>query len=176
MKDSNRYTLAIEERHAGLAEHSAPLIVECLRRGQFDILMVVPQSQIVGLRDFHRKMGIDSGVTYICLEELDFSMLKIDAMLTCHTNSAGRLFMDRHSPQNIPRIATNHTLSDGQNFPTSNPEIHPLQYFNVFFANGPAMLRGSWKTYAKLHPSTLKTRSEERRVGKECRSRWSPYH
>ena len=23
---------------------------------------------------------------------------------------------------------------------------------------------------------TLKSRSEERRVGKECRSRWSPYH
>ena len=23
---------------------------------------------------------------------------------------------------------------------------------------------------------TGKTRSEERRVGKECRSRWSPYH
>ena len=23
---------------------------------------------------------------------------------------------------------------------------------------------------------TNKTRSEERRVGKECRSRWSPYH
>ena len=24
--------------------------------------------------------------------------------------------------------------------------------------------------------TNLKTRSEERRVGKECRSRWSPYH
>ena len=23
---------------------------------------------------------------------------------------------------------------------------------------------------------TFRTRSEERRVGKECRSRWSPYH
>ena len=23
---------------------------------------------------------------------------------------------------------------------------------------------------------TIKARSEERRVGKECRSRWSPYH
>ena len=23
---------------------------------------------------------------------------------------------------------------------------------------------------------TIKSRSEERRVGKECRSRWSPYH
>ena len=31
---------------------------------------------------------------------------------------------------------------------------------------------------AKNHAdvSRLKTRSEERRVGKECRSRWSPYH
>src|SRR2546422_11721889 len=26
-----------------------------------------------------------------------------------------------------------------------------------------------------IHPSSL-LRSEERRVGKECRSRWSPYH
>src|SRR5258707_5784058 len=25
-------------------------------------------------------------------------------------------------------------------------------------------------------PTLLATRSEERRVGKECRSRWSPYH
>src|ERR1035438_5910181 len=25
-------------------------------------------------------------------------------------------------------------------------------------------------------PHALKSRSEERRVGKECRSRWSPYH
>ena len=24
--------------------------------------------------------------------------------------------------------------------------------------------------------TAVKTRSEERRVGKECRSRWSPYH
>ena len=27
-----------------------------------------------------------------------------------------------------------------------------------------------------LHSSTTRKRSEERRVGKECRSRWSPYH
>ena len=26
------------------------------------------------------------------------------------------------------------------------------------------------------HVVTAKVRSEERRVGKECRSRWSPYH
>ena len=29
---------------------------------------------------------------------------------------------------------------------------------------------------AGLFPSIAASRSEERRVGKECRSRWSPYH
>ena len=28
----------------------------------------------------------------------------------------------------------------------------------------------------KYHPDANMKRSEERRVGKECRSRWSPYH
>ena len=31
-------------------------------------------------------------------------------------------------------------------------------------------------TTARIRYSTLLARSEERRVGKECRSRWSPYH
>ena len=29
---------------------------------------------------------------------------------------------------------------------------------------------------AKTQESLIRNRSEERRVGKECRSRWSPYH
>ena len=32
------------------------------------------------------------------------------------------------------------------------------------------------KPHAVLGLATGSTRSEERRVGKECRSRWSPYH
>src|SRR3989441_7584925 len=39
---------------------------------------------------------------------------------------------------------------------------------------------GSFKVAATSHPDrttdTATVRSEERRVGKECRSRWSPYH
>src|SRR5258708_40121199 len=42
----------------------------------------------------------------------------------------------------------------------------------------------NWLAYPNLHIAsanggysfTLEHRSEERRVGKECRSRWSPYH
>src|SRR3712207_6955044 len=30
--------------------------------------------------------------------------------------------------------------------------------------------------YSTLYTVLVMTRSEERRVGKECRSRWSPYH
>src|SRR3712207_8335903 len=36
-----------------------------------------------------------------------------------------------------------------------------------------------WAPGARIRPRRLSTnacRSEERRVGKECRSRWSPYH
>ena len=31
-----------------------------------------------------------------------------------------------------------------------------------------------WDEFEQMNPSNI--RSEERRVGKECRSRWSPYH
>src|SRR2546427_12719890 len=31
-------------------------------------------------------------------------------------------------------------------------------------------------TAVKRYPISIEWRSEERRVGKECRSRWSPYH
>src|ERR1051326_1780073 len=37
-----------------------------------------------------------------------------------------------------------------------------------------------WTLHGQTHAGALEdhlvTRSEERRVGKECRSRWSPYH
>ena len=32
------------------------------------------------------------------------------------------------------------------------------------------------RAFHKSFPQYAETRSEERRVGKECRSRWSPYH
>src|SRR3712207_9322335 len=35
---------------------------------------------------------------------------------------------------------------------------------------------GSYQENVKIRDIVLAMRSEERRVGKECRSRWSPYH
>src|SRR5258708_35021154 len=49
-----------------------------------------------------------------------------------------------------------------KNLKTKSPLISKL-------ARGSVIMK-----YSKLKPG--KQRSEERRVGKECRSRWSPYH
>ena len=44
-------------------------------------------------------------------------------------------------------------------------------------ARGSAGRTGGWPGLAELWTSwSILARSEERRVGKECRSRWSPYH
>ena len=39
-----------------------------------------------------------------------------------------------------------------------------------------AKIKGSNIYTVEKGPKTIGARSEERRVGKECRSRWSPYH
>ena len=48
---------------------------------------------------------------------------------------------------------------------------HNKDFFAPFGTQVHCGRQGSGKTI-----SAVTTRSEERRVGKECRSRWSPYH
>ena len=56
----------------------------------------------------------------------------------------------------------------------------PLMDNNIYY--GEYKIIGNRKvTYQDLNDAPISTsesltRSEERRVGKECRSRWSPYH
>ena len=38
------------------------------------------------------------------------------------------------------------------------------------------LLQGHYRNPIEFSKELILTRSEERRVGKECRSRWSPYH
>ena|ERR1039457_6874732 len=47
---------------------------------------------------------------------------------------------------------------------------HDVQFQLVY------VLKGWFKTEFEGHGVQTMNRSEERRVGKECRSRWSPYH
>ena len=55
------------------------------------------------------------------------------------------------------------------------PASFPSDWFDH---SGPAFegLKLKKEAPARAHRELKKYRSEERRVGKECRSRWSPYH
>ena len=46
----------------------------------------------------------------------------------------------------------------------------------ALIALGYTMVYGIAKMLNFAHGDIIMIRSEERRVGKECRSRWSPYH
>ena len=58
--------------------------------------------------------------------------------------------------------------------------LHCVAWFSYWFDNLGVITKGN--TYRRYAASSLPlwgntdVRSEERRVGKECRSRWSPYH
>ena len=56
------------------------------------------------------------------------------------------------------------------------------EYISDYFPNIKTLVKAKIKTISKsggaaeILKSAMNARSEERRVGKECRSRWSPYH
>ena len=52
----------------------------------------------------------------------------------------------------------------------TNFVVLPLTFLSGTFYSI-SRLPDFWQNFANFNP-----RSEERRVGKECRSRWSPYH
>ena len=49
--------------------------------------------------------------------------------------------------------------------------IYEIVILNYFLK-----VTGKEMQFVSLDGKEITTRSEERRVGKECRSRWSPYH
>src|SRR5215470_13126351 len=60
-------------------------------------------------------------------------------------------------------------------------EMLPLEFRRVLFRSWEMRQRGSGKiinisSHVAFTENVNTARSEERRVGKECRSRWSPYH
>ena len=52
--------------------------------------------------------------------------------------------------------------------------IYAMEYYSVIKKNEIMPFAATWMDLEIIIVSEV--RSEERRVGKECRSRWSPYH
>ena len=58
----------------------------------------------------------------------------------------------------------------------SFPGVHALDHVNFEVKRGEVHALMGENGAGKSTLMKVLTRSEERRVGKECRSRWSPYH
>ena len=74
---------------------------------------------------------------------------------------------------NLPRL--NLEEIENINRPITNTEIETvMKKFRTNKSPGPDGFTGEFYQTFREEPTPI--RSEERRVGKECRSRWSPYH
>src|SRR2546430_5098519 len=70
-----------------------------------------------------------------------------------------------------------HTVEDIGNLEVKQPEEMPVGEKRAKYLQEIAeTCRDICKTVEKSLGESFLPRSEERRVGKECRSRWSPYH
>src|SRR2546425_12551351 len=88
----------------------------------------------------------------------------------CHVWPAS--FVTWMFPSSVPAQITPSRTRDG-----AIVRIVPSACFGSFSLTGVRVKSGL--TASQLVPASVvfsRNRSEERRVGKECRSRWSPYH
>src|SRR5256885_15395698 len=76
------------------------------------------------------------------------------------------------SPQDLANIAA--AMTDGHLTARGLTQIY-LDRIEALDRHGP-QLRAVLETNPRALEIAAALRSEERRVGKECRSRWSPYH
>ena len=103
------------------------------------------------------------------------AVLGIDSFRTIHKALPAILKGKRYSDINPPSLTYNHT--------DKRSLLTPGYYSYIKISEG-CQNRCSYCAIYKIRGglrsrpigSILKERSEERRVGKECRSRWSPYH
>src|SRR5256885_16964002 len=63
---------------------------------------------------------------------------------------------------------------DGRGASAQSPVLSPIAHSSPVREG--AQTKVQWRTECSEPLRTCAFRSEERRVGKECRSRWSPYH
>jgi len=146
------FRIAFEQHLPGLAEHSAPVIAACLLRKNIIVCVNTPENRdLAFLKDAFRQIPGNERIRYLTYEE-SLHGEPFDAVFSIMPSSPGLYLTQPDSPTNIPRIAATHGLTDKRSkFPVDGLE-RPLGYFNVLFATGPAMFRGSWEAYIKRNP------------------------
>ena len=138
------------------------------------MLYTVNQSRLEGFRQAYVKMGqkIDENLLFLELESDDLRMEAVQQAvergadcILCMDERLAQLTLNMLKQLNlrVPQDIRLASLYDNENLVNTVPPISAVQ-FNADILG------------LKATQQLLCARSEERRVGKECRSRWSPYH
>ena len=152
MRDE-RYTIAFEIQAAGLAEHDYPLISKALHFG-FDVIICThSENDIRELKDIYQSISNAHNIDYYTFDD-DIPFSKFDAIYSNMPGNPGICFKHPEAPLDIPRIAATHGLTDKKcKFPYES-DRNPLACFNVIFATGDIMFKGSWEKYCEKYPDT----------------------
>src|SRR2546430_10818591 len=105
------------------------------------------------------------------MREMMRLQLAVIALLLIHGSLLSQANPDSVKLRNDCRAAE-HVLTTGEPGPH---RTEALSIIGLCGREGIPALQAAWTT-AGGDRTDLGLRSEERRVGKECRSRWSPYH
>src|SRR5574341_2287887 len=115
--------------------------------------------------------------------------LEFDTIALCDGMAQGHIGMSFSLPSREAIADTVEIMLEGHRFDaavmlSSCDKIEPAHLMAALRINIPTVMLtggpmegGRYKEHTDITLSTIREfRSEERRVGKECRSRWSPYH
>ncbi|NCC52150.1 MAG: hypothetical protein EOM20_13160 [Spartobacteria bacterium] len=148
-----KYLILFEDEYPGLAEHSAPLVNACLESGRFEVAVASRRENLPALKAAYAPFAPVDRIEVVAYEDWTPGR-DWRAMVSTVPGSPGPVIKHLDGPVRIPRVGLTHGLTDKINkFPAHFPG-HPLGYFNVMFASGPAMFTGSWEQYLARHPET----------------------
>ena len=122
-------------------------------------------------------LGSEIGAALTALEPLGIDMIGLNCATGPDEMSEHLRYLSRNAqiPVSVmPNAGLPILGKNGAEYPLTPAELAAsLKTFIEEY--GLAMVGGCCSTTPE-HITAVTTRSEERRVGKECRSRWSPYH
>src|SRR3712207_6951469 len=144
---------------------------------RYESIKRLADSEVITLALFQQLRGVESERSFLRDAERFFSHL-FPGVVGLHPSSFHRRVRKmRRFLEPVRREVPSEMIGDPETLlvdSTLLSVLHPRQVSQGSGFSGAAWVRwGSFSVYGvKLHLM----RSEERRVGKECRSRWSPYH
>ena len=111
------------------------------------------------------------------IEHFCFDILKEEDVAEYYRNRFEYIFIDEYQDTNVIQEAIVARVARDNNLFMVGDIKQSIYKFRLA---EPEIFKGKYDKYADgTDEKSVKidtTRSEERRVGKECRSRWSPYH